>query len=118
MRGLNQRVSWAIFSSIIPLSNNSQGSVSGVDVGVRRETGDPHGLGSELWGKSARGQVGNMGWLERSEEFGDSMLGRSSLPPRSVQAVGTLLQNPSQIRMMLAACPELSLKPCGHLPIT
>lgn len=45
--------------------------MSGVDVDVRRETGDLHGLGSELWGKSARGQVGNMGWLERSEEFGD-----------------------------------------------
>lgn len=48
----------------------------------------------------------------------ETMLGRSSLPPRSVQAVGTLLQNPSQVSMMPAACPELSLKPHGHLPIT
>lgn len=87
-------------------------------MGVRRETGAPHGLSSELWAKSARGQVGNMGRLERREEFGDSMLGRSSLPPRSVQAVGTLLRNPCQVRVMLAACPELSLKPYGHLPIT
>lgn len=64
------------------------------------------------------GQVGNVGWLERSEEFGESMLGRSSLPPRSVQALGTFLPNPSQVRVMLAARPELSLKPYGHLPIT
>ena len=63
-------------------------------------------------------QVGNMEQLERSEEFGESTLGRSSLPPRSVQAVGTFLGNPSQVRVTLAARPELSLKPYGHLPIT
>ena len=84
---------------------------------VRRETGDLHGLGSELWGKSARGQVGNRGGWKGVRSL-ETMLGRSSLPPRSVQAVGTLLQNPSQVRMMPAACPELSLKPHGHLPIT